>query len=377
MFGKKIPLFKLFGFQINIDPSWFIIFFLISWTLATGEFPRRYEGLAESTYWLMGMASAIALFISIILHEFAHSIMARHYGIEMKGITLFIFGGVAEMNEEPPSPKVEFFVAIAGPLASVAIAGVSGLVFNLALLQEWPVTIRGVVGYLALVNIALVIFNIVPAFPLDGGRVFRSILWALRGDLRWATKVTSQSGSFFGLLLIIMGFMALFQGNIIAGLWWCLIGVFLRSAAGMSYRQLLLKNALEGEPVARFMNTEPITVEANINLQQLVDDYVYQYHHKMYPVTRNDKLIGCITTRDIKATLREQWAATGVGEMVHPCSPENTISRDADAMEALTCMNQTGSSRLMVTDGDTIVGVIALKDLLQFFALKIDLENLK
>jgi len=132
MFGTKIPLFKLFGFQVNIDPSWFFIFFLISWTLATGEFPRRYAGLAESTYWLMGMTSALGLFASIVLHEFSHSLVARRFGIQMKGITLFLFGGVAEMTEEPPSPKAEFFVAIAGPLASVAIAGVSGLVFKLA-----------------------------------------------------------------------------------------------------------------------------------------------------------------------------------------------------------------------------------------------------
>lgn len=377
MFGKKIPLFKLLGFQVNIDPSWFIIFFLITWTLAAGEFPRRYEGLAEATYWLMGVASALGLFVSIVLHEFSHSIVARRFGIQMKGITLFIFGGVAEMTEEPPSPKAEFFVAIAGPLASIAIAGVCGLLYNVALSQEWPVTIRGVVGYLSLVNVVLVIFNLVPAFPLDGGRVFRSILWAARKDLRWATRVTSQSGSFFGLLLIAMGLLALLQGNFVAGMWWCLIGLFLRSAAGMSYQQLMLRRALEGEPVSRFMNTQPVTVTADATLQNLVDDFVYQYHHKMYPVTQNGHLVGCITMRDIKETPRDQWDRVRVGDIAHACSPENTLPADADAMEALTYMNRTGASRLMIADGDRVVGVIALKDLLDFFALKIELENLR
>ena len=377
MFGKKIPLFKLLGFQVNIDPSWFIIFFLITWTLAAGEFPRRYEGLAEATYWLMGVASALGLFVSIVLHEFSHSIVARRFGIQMKGITLFIFGGVAEMTEEPPSPKAEFFVAIAGPLASIAIAGVCGLLYNVALSQEWPVTIRGVVGYLSLVNVVLVIFNLVPAFPLDGGRVFRSILWAARKDLRWATRVTSQSGSFFGLLLIAMGLLALLQGHFVAGMWWCLIGLFLRSAAGMSYQQLMLRRALEGEPVSRFMNTQPVTVTADATLQNLVDDFVYQYHHKMYPVTQNGHLVGCITMRDIKETPRDQWDRVRVGDIAHACSPENTLPADADAMEALTYMNRTGASRLMIADGDRVVGVIALKDLLDFFALKIELENLR
>ncbi len=377
MFGTKIPLFKLFGFQVNIDPSWFFIFFLISWTLATGEFPRRYAGLAESTYWLMGLTSALGLFASIVLHEFSHSMVARSFGIEMKGITLFIFGGVAEMTEEPPSPKAEFFVAIAGPLASVAIAGISGLVFKFAVAQDWSVVARGIWGYLAVVNIALVIFNLVPAFPLDGGRVFRSILWGARGDLRWATKVTSQSGSFFGMFLIIMGIMALFQGNIIGGFWWCIIGLFLRSAASMSYRQLLMKRALEGEPVSRFMNTEPITIDAEATMQELVDNFIYHHHHKLYPVTQDGRLIGCVTTRDVKETPREEWGTTRIRDVVHPRSEENTITRDTDAMEALTSMNQTGNSRLMVADGDRVVGVIALKDLLQFFALKLDLENLK
>jgi Zn-dependent protease/CBS domain-containing protein len=377
MFGTKIPLFKLFGFQVNIDPSWFFIFFLISWTLATGEFPRRYAGLAESTYWLMGLTSALGLFASIVLHEFSHSMVARSFGIEMKGITLFIFGGVAEMTEEPPSPKAEFFVAIAGPIASVLIAGLSGLIFKVAIAQDWSVVSRGIWGYLAVVNIALVIFNLVPAFPLDGGRVFRSILWGARGDLRWATKVTSQSGSFFGTFLIIMGILALFQGNIIGGFWWCIIGLFLRSAAGMSYRQLLMKRTLEGEPVSRFMNTEPVTIDAEATVQELVDNFIYHHHHKLYPVTQDGRLIGYVTTRDVKETPREKWSETRISSVVHPRSPENTVSRDTDAMEALTSMNQTRTSRLIVADGDQVAGIISLKDLLQFFALKIDLENLK
>jgi Zn-dependent protease/CBS domain-containing protein len=375
MFGKKIPLFKLFGFQVNIDYSWFFIFFLITWSLATGEFPRRYEGLAENTYWMMGLASALGLFVSIVLHEFSHSIVAWRFGIRMEGITLFIFGGVAEMKDEPPSPKAEFFVAIAGPLASLAISGVSWLVYQLGAAQDLPVAILGVVGYMALINLVLVIFNMVPAFPLDGGRVFRSILWGWKNDLPWATRITSKTGSFFGLMLIIMGFMALLQGNLIAGLWWCLIGMFLRSAASMSYQHVLMRRYLEGEPVSRFMNREPVCADTHISVQQLVDDFVFEYHHKMYPVVDADRLVGCITTKDIKAIVREKWDRIEVGEVAHACSTENTISENVDAMEALTFMNQHRASRMMVVHGDQLVGILSLKDLLEFFAMKIELEQ--
>ena len=199
---RKIELFSLSGFKVSLDPSWFILAVLITWSLATSYFPFSYENLSKQTYWLMGVAGALGLFVSIVLHEFAHSWVARRNGLPMKGITLFIFGGVAEMTEEPPSPEVEFRVAVAGPIASIVIS-VACFAMTLAGRQvPLPVPVTGVLAYLALINLVLVAFNAVPAFPLDGGRVLRSVLWRWKEDLRWATRITSRIGGGFGLLLI-------------------------------------------------------------------------------------------------------------------------------------------------------------------------------
>jgi len=222
----------------------------------------------------MGVAGVVGLFASIVLHELSHSLVARRYGVPMKGITLFIFGGVAEMEREPPNPKAEFLMAIAGPIASLLIAIACLGSYRLAQALGWPVEIQGVAGYLAWLNGTLVVFNLVPAFPLDGGRVLRSALWRWKENLQWATRITSQIGSGFGLALILLGVLALIGGNVIGGMWWILIGLFLRGAAGMSYRQLQIRQALEGERVSRFMNTEPVTVLAATTVKNLVEDYI-------------------------------------------------------------------------------------------------------
>jgi Zn-dependent protease/CBS domain-containing protein len=375
MFGKKIPLFKLFGFQINIDYSWFFVLILITWSLAAGEFPRRFEGLAPSTYWTMGLTGALLLFVSIVLHELGHSVVARGFGIEMKGITLFIFGGVAEMTEEPKSPKAEFWIAIAGPIVSVLLAFGAAAMYYLGTNASWPVPVLGVAGYLAFVNTAVVVFNLLPAFPLDGGRVLRSILWRAKNSLKWATRITSQIGSGFGFMFIALGILSLLSGNFIGGLWWALIGLFLRGAAGMSYQQLITRRMLEGEPIARFMTRDPIVVPANATVQQLVEDFVYTHHHKFYPVLDGERLVGCVTLDDVKHAPRERWHETAVGELVHGCSDANTISAQADAMDALTLMSREKSSRLMVTEDDRLLGIVALKDLLDFLAVKVELEE--
>ncbi len=375
MFGKRIDLFRILGFEVRIDLSWVIVAILIAWSLSTGVFPFRHEGLSAQTYWTMGILGAIGLFLSIIFHEMSHSLVARKFGIAIKGITLFIFGGVAEMKQEPPSPKAEFFMAAAGPLSSLLLALMFYALSQLARNAGWPEPVDGIFRYLAWINGMLAVFNLVPAFPLDGGRILRSVLWGWKKNLRWATRIAAGIGSGFGLVLVFLGFLQFFSGNFIGGMWWFFIGMFLRGAAGMSYRQLLVRRALEGEPVRRFMKPDPVTASPSTTLEKLVEDYVYRYQFKLFPVVdKENQLLGCVTIKMIKEIPRKEWGRKTVGEIVMGCSPENTIDSQADAMEALSLMNRTGSSRIMVTEENRLVGILSLKDMLSFLDLKVELE---
>lgn len=234
MFDDRITLFTLFGFKVQLDASWIVIALLVTWSLATGYFPSNYENLSTGGYWLMGLLAAAGLFASIIFHEFWHSAVARRYGLPMKGITLFIFGGIAEMTQEPDRPKTEFLVAAAGPLSSVIL----GFVFyglELVVESRSSPTVSGVIfGYLAFINWLLAGFNMLPAFPLDGGRILRSALWAMKGDLVWATRIVCRLGSGFGVGLIAIGVISFLQGYVVSGLWYVIIGMFLRGAAQAS-----------------------------------------------------------------------------------------------------------------------------------------------
>ena len=375
MFGKRIKLFKIFGFEVGIDLSWIILAFLIAWSLSVGLFPFQFKGLSTETYWLMGIIGAVGLFLSIIFHELSHSLVARRYGMPMKGITLFIFGGVAEMSDEPTSPKAEFMMAVVGPISSIAIGLICYGIYTLGKQGGWPQPITGVVGYLAMINGLLAGFNLIPAFPLDGGRLLRSILWGIKGNIRWATRVASSIGSGFGILLIVLAVFQLFRGNFIGAMWWFLIGMFLRGAAKSSYQQLMVRDALQGEPVSRFMSDDPVTVSPSLSVKDLVEDYIYRYHFKMFPVVDDGTLVGCVSTKEVKDIRREQWGQKMIGELAADCSIDNTVAPDTDAVKALALMNRTGVSRLMVTEGDRLVGVITLKDLLKFLSLRMELEE--
>jgi Zn-dependent protease/predicted transcriptional regulator len=375
MFERKIPLFSLFGFKVGIDITWFILAVLITWSLAEGAFPHFFPGMSRGTYWWMGAAGALGLFVSIVFHEFCHSIVAKRFGLPMKGITLFIFGGVAEMSDEPQNPKTEFFMAVVGPISSVFLAGAFFLGQSAGKAINWPGPVNAVLVYLAWLNIILAGFNMVPAFPLDGGRILRSILWAVKKNLRWATRIASGFGSAFGIFLVVLGVMSFIGGNFIGGLWYFLIGMFIRGASQMSYQQVLIRRALSGEQVKRFMKSEPVSVPPSISIAELVDDYFYKYHYKMFPISENGKLEGCVSIKEVKQMPKNQWGQHKVNEIVTPCSERNTISPNADAIKALSVMKNSDNSRLMVVDGDKLAGIITLKDMLKFLALKVDLEE--
>jgi Zn-dependent protease/predicted transcriptional regulator len=375
MFGRRITLFKMLGFEVRVDASWLLIAFLITWSLAVGVFPNELPGLLTGTYWWMGIAGALGLFGSIVIHEFSHSIVARHYGVPMKGITLFIFGGVAEMEEEPPNPKTEFLMAIAGPLASVAIGGVFYAI-GVAARTSWPIEFLAVVGYLSSTNWLLAGFNMIPAFPLDGGRVLRAALWQRSGNLVRATRTAAFAGSSFGTLLIVGGVLQLLWGNFVGAVWWFLLGMFLRMVSAASYHRVLLQSVLKGEPVRRFMNRNLVSVPPDITVQDLVDNYIYKYHRKMFPVvTDSQQLVGCVSTEQVKKLPRSEWSQHNLREIAQPCSRQNTITPDTDAAKVLSIIGRAEDSPLLVVENDQLVAFVSPQDLLHFLSIKLELEG--
>ena len=375
MFSRRITLFKVFGFAVRIDASWIFMAMLVIWSLAAGVFPSQYRGLAPTTYLWMGIIGAFGLFGSIVVHELCHSLVANHYKLPMRGITLFIFGGVAEMEGEPESPKVEFLMAIAGPLASVVIGCVFWVVKN-AGGGAWPTEVVGVVSYLSWINWILAAFNMIPAFPLDGGRVLRSALWYFQNDLRRATHTASRIGNGFAIALMIFAAYQLFNGNFVPAVWYFLIGMFLQNAARSSYEQVLLRSVLAGEPIEHFMKPNPVTVPPWISIRDFVDQYIYRYAFRMFPVVNaSGEVAGCVSTSDVKRVPREEWDRHTVQEVAKPSSEANTVSPDTDALQALEKMRKAGASGLLVADHGRLLAIVSLKDLLKLLSAKVDLEG--
>lgn len=373
MFGSQIKLFRLAGFDVNLDLSWVFIALLISWTLATGYFPALHPGLESTTYWSMGVVGAAGLFLSIVLHELSHSVVARRYDIPISGITLFIFGGVAQMEREPPTARAEFMMAIAGPLASLGLSLLFYICAALAaaVMAGGPAT--GVLTYLALINLIVAVFNMVPAFPLDGGRVYRAWLWGRTGDILSATRRAAGAGQIFGLMMIALGVASLISGQVIGGLWWGLIGLFLHAASRSAITQLETQKLLESQAVARVMTGDPVTVPAAATLRKLVDDYVYGSFHDTFPVMEDGRLVGSVGVSDLRGTNRADWDRLLVSDVMHPLTAANTIAPDAGTETALRQMRESGHSRLLVVDRGELRGIVALRDIMRLVSLKREL----
>jgi Zn-dependent protease/predicted transcriptional regulator len=373
MFAHRIKLFTLLGFQVWIDASWLLIGTLVAWTLADGVFPAALPGLRAAIYWWMAIAGTIGLLFSIVFHEIAHSLVARRYGVEMRGITLFVFGGVAEMPSEPESPRAEFLMAIAGPIASLALSG--GLFAFAAAIgsMQGPPTITSVVSYLGQLNLILGLFNLVPAFPLDGGRMLRAALWSWRHDVGWATRVAAASGNAFGILLIIFGVLGVLRGDFVSGMWLFLIGMFLRGAASAGYQQTMAQRLLADVSVAQVMTPNPISAPPDLAIVQFVDDYLYRYHHREFPVTRNGVLLGRIGTRQVAALDRSLWADTAVAAVLLGCTPEDIIAPEAGALDAIAQMAGSGRIHLFAIRDGRLVGVVSQRDLMELLSVKLEL----
>ena len=375
MFGKALTLFKLFGFEVRLDASWIFMAILVTWSLAAGLFPQQYAGLSPAAYWWMGIAGALGLFGSIVVHELCHSLVARRYRLPMKGITLFIFGGVAEMSGEPESPKIEFLMAIAGPAASIVLGIVFSLLAN-ALDGSTRMEVTGVIAYLSWINLVLAGFNLIPAFPLDGGRILRALLWWWQHDVRRATRIASAIGAGFGVAMMLFAAYELFQGYVVMAMWYFLIGMFLRRASRTSYEQVLLRSVLKGEPVEHFMKSNPVTVPLTISVRELVEDYIYRYHFRTFPVVAaGGELAGCVGSAEVKQLPREEWDRHTVREIAKPASEANTVAPGTDALEALAKMRNSGASGLLVTDHGRLLAIVSLRDLLRLLSAKLELEG--
>lgn len=375
MNGKNLTLLEVMGIKIKVNISWLFIALLLSWALANGYFPTVHEGLTQGAYWWMAIVAVIGLFFSITVHELGHSVVARSFGIEIKGITLWMLGGMAEMADEPPSPRAEFMMAIAGPITSALLALMFyalGAIFG----SGANITpIGAVFGYLAALNLILAIFNLVPAFPLDGGRVARAIIWARTGDYLRATNIAARMGSFFGLFLIGYGLFAALAGAGFGAIWWIIIGMFVRMAADSSRFQLQTKLALKGRLVRDYMTLDPIAVSPNINVADLIDNWVYKYSFEFFPVVDAGSLIGSVSLKEVRQVPADQRITTMVGEIMVHCSPENTIGAASTTADALVKMQKSGISQLLISEDGSLVGVIALKDLMKLVAITAELNK--
>jgi Zn-dependent protease/CBS domain-containing protein len=352
----------ILGFEIRIDFSWFILLFLILWTFTMAVFPALHPGLPRGTYVLMGVVGTFLFFASLLAHELSHSVVARRKGIPVDGITLFIFGGMARTRMEAEQPGDEFVIAGVGPLSSLIIGGLFGGIAALGSALGWSVAIIGVAQYLAFLNVLLAVFNVLPGFPLDGGRLFRSIAWKVTGDLTRATRMASTGGRWLGYLLVGLGIWMLFMGNLVGGIWLVFIGWFLRNAAAASYQQHLLRGVLESVRAREAMTRNPETVPPEMTIQQLVDEYFLRRRYSAYPVTDGERPVGMITLRQVKEVPREEWHQRTVAQVMTPSSAKMVVNPDERLATVLDKLEGSDSKRLLVSRDGHLEGIISATD---------------
>jgi Zn-dependent protease len=359
---------KIFGIDIYIHISWLIIVVLLTWSLAVGWFPVLYHGFSAITYWILGFIAAVLLFISVLLHELAHSVVARARGLPVKNITLFIFGGVSNIEKEPGSPGIEFQVAIVGPLTSLLIGALA--LALLYLLGQNTSALAAILFYLGFANILLGIFNLIPGFPLDGGRVLRSIVWKITGNLRRSTRIVTIVGQIIAYLFILVGIWLFFAVSFIDGLWFGFIGWFLLSSAQSANSEVMLQSVFRGVTVGEVMNTAPTTVPANISLQRLVDEYFLPLGLRSALVTQVDRLAGLITLSDIRHVPREEWGQTPVGLAMIPRERLHVVSPQQSLNDVLPLMAGRDVNQLPVVQDDRLVGVLSRDAIVRYLEIR-------
>ena len=353
---------SIFGLEIRVDLSWFLIFFLILWSLTQNLFPANYPELSEAAYLLMGAVGTLLFFVSLVAHELAHSLVAEAKGIPVEGITLFVFGGISRTRMDAETPGDEFQIAVVGPLVSLILAGLFALIWWFSHVNGWNLVVTGVARYLASINLLLAIFNLLPGFPLDGGRLFRSLVWKITGDKKKATRIASWGGQFFAYVIMALGLVQLLGGNLLGGSWLLLIGWFLANAASMSYQQHLILTGLKGVRAKEVMTRAPETVTSDLSLQTLVDDYFLHRRYQAFPVTDNGRLSGIISLNQVKQTPRSQWVNQTVAKKMTPINDSVTVRPETPMTQVLQKMEDSGMRRVLVTRDDQLQGIITGSD---------------
>ncbi len=365
-FGR-VHLFKVFGIPIRLDYTWFLILALFTWVLASTYYPSMFPEWKPAIHWILGFLSALLLFASVLLHELGHSWVAIRSGIPITSITLFIFGGMARMSRQPPNAQVELRMAIAGPLTSLALG-----VLSLTLAQLFPAAPAAIFSLLGRTNVALALFNLLPGFPLDGGRVLRALLWKKKGDLVWATRISSRAGKIIAVTIIGMGFVSVMRGNI-GGIWLAIIGLFLLQAAETAYQQVLFRASLSGIKVRQIMRPDVVVVPPELTINRLVDDYFLKYHYTCFPVVHEGKLVGAITLRNVRHLSRGEWSTTPVKDAMTLLEEIATLEPAEDAVKVLQRMVKDGIGRFPVVERGRVVGILTRRDIVELLKIKTDL----
>ncbi|MEJ2735551.1 MAG: site-2 protease family protein [Anaerolineae bacterium] len=360
---RTIPLGHVFGIPIGAHYSWFTILVLLTWVLAVSYYPAEFHDWSAVLYWIMGALTAILLFVAVLVHELGHAVVAQRYKVPVRGITLFIFGGVAQMGEEPPNAVAEFWIAVAGPLVSFALAAVLGLL-QAALSGVAP--LLALTKYLAYVNGTLALFNLIPGFPLDGGRVFRAVMWAITHNLQRATLLAANLGRGVSLLFIVVGVWQLIDGNIGTGLWIAFIGWFLETAARAEVRRQEIQGLLAGRRTAEAMDADPAFIAAGTTLQQLVDRFIRVAGQCSFVVEANDHPVGLLTLHQIKGVPRSEWPTTPAARIMIPATRAKSIGPDSELSIVLQQMDRSGATQLPVMANGRIVGMLTREDIMRF-----------
>ena len=363
MSRHTIPLGRVLGIPLELDYSWFLVFALLTWALAVGHYPAEFKGWPPSLYWIMGAATAVMLFVSVLLHELGHSVVARRYKIPVRRITLLIFGGVSQIEAEAATAGADFRIAVAGPLVSLALAAF------FAVLKPVVVGVSpllALVQYLAYINVALALFNLIPGFPLDGGRGLRAIVWGLTGDFHRATRIAASVGRGFAFVFILVGVWQIFGGNFVGGLWIAFIGWFLESAAVAQTQQVVLQDLLGGHTVAEAMSHDLVTVPRDATLQQLVDQHILTSGRRSFLVQRDQAVLGLLTLHHVVQIPRAQWGATIAEQAMIPAARMRSARPDAELKTALAEMDRDGVSQLPVMVDHRVVGMLRREDIISF-----------
>jgi Zn-dependent protease/CBS domain-containing protein len=366
-----LQIARVIGIPIYLHFSWLIIFGLIVWTLSTGYFPALHPDLPASSHWARGLVASLLFFVSILVHELGHAVVALRHGLRTRSITLFIFGGVAQLENDPKDGRTELWMAAAGPLVSLVLAG---LFYAGASLPFVGPSAAAVAKYLALINLILAVFNLVPAFPMDGGRLLRGALWGRLGKAR-ATRIASGAGTFFAFFLIFSGVFSLLRGDALGGVWYILIGWFIKDASVASYQQVRLDEALRGVTVRDAMVDVVATVPSSGSVAEAARECFMRTGYGSYPVTRGDAVVGLLCLKDVLRLTAEEREATSVQGAMRPLTDAIVTDPDMALPVAIARMAQAGTPRLLVLQGGRLAGLLTMNGVIRRLKVREELAG--